>query len=299
MGGSLAQVIERFVKQDGMHETALPALRIVRVSQISGPIHTVYEPTLCVVAQGSKIVMLGQESYRYDATNYLVACVHMPVIGQVVEASPETPYFCLYLRVDMDHILDVIQASDQPVKPGYEAGRGLVISRMNESLYDAALRLVRLLDAPQDIPVLAPYAVPEIIYRVLHNEQGDVIKQFALRGSHAQRIGKVMKRLRHDFALPLRIEELAAEAQMSASSLYYYFKQVTGMSPIQYQKQFRLQEARRLLLSTTLEAADAAFQVGYESPSHFSREYARLFGLPPIRDIQRLRGELHARETVF
>jgi AraC-like DNA-binding protein len=298
-GGSLAQVIERFAKQDGMHETALPALRIVRVSQISGPIHTVYEPTLCVVAQGSKIVMLGQESYRYDATNYLVACVHMPVIGQVVEASPETPYFCLYLRVDMDHILDVIQASDQPVKPGYEAGRGLVISRMNESLYDAALRLVRLLDAPQDIPVLAPYAVREIIYRVLHNEQGDVIKQFALRGSHAQRIGKVMKRLRHDFALPLRIEELAAEAQMSASSLYYYFKQVTGMSPIQYQKQFRLQEARRLLLSTTLEAADAAFQVGYESPSHFSREYARLFGLPPIRDIQRLRGGLHARETVF
>ncbi len=298
-GGSLAQVIERFAKQDGMHETAIPALRIVRVSQISGPIHTVYEPTLCVVAQGSKVVTLGQESYRYDVTNYLVASVQLPVIGQVVEASPETPYLCLYLRFDMDQILDVIQASDQAVKPSYESGRGLVISRMNETLYDAALRLVRLLDAPQDIPVLAPYAVREIIYRVLHNEQGDVIKQFALRGSHAQRIAKVMKRLRHDFALPLRIEELAAEARMSASSLYYYFKEVTGMSPIQYQKQFRLREARRLLLSTQLEAADAAFQVGYESPSHFSREYARLFGLPPIRDIQRLRDGLHARETVF
>ena len=298
-GGSLAQVIERFAKQDGMHETAIPALRIVRVSHISGPIHTVYEPTLCVVAQGSKVVTLGQESYRYDVTNYLVASVQLPVIGQVVEASPETPYLCLYVRFDMDQILDVIQASDQPVKPSSESGRGLVISRMNETLYDAALRLVRLLDAPQDIPVLAPYAVREIIYRVLHNEQGDVIKQFALRGSHAQRIGKVMKRLRQDFALPLRIEELAAEAQMSASSLYYYFKEVTGMSPIQYQKQFRLREARRLLLSTQLEAADAAFQVGYESPSHFSREYARMFGLPPIRDIQRLRDGLHARETVF
>ncbi|GCE03927.1 AraC family transcriptional regulator [Dictyobacter aurantiacus] len=298
-GGSLAQVVERFAKQDGMHETAIPALRIVRMSQISGPIHTVYEPTLCIVAQGSKVVTLGQESYRYDVTNYLVASVQLPVIGQVVEASSETPYLCLYLRFDMDQILDVLQASDQPVKPGSESGRGLVISRMNETLYDAALRLVRLLDAPQDIPVLAPYAVREIIYRVLHNEQGDVIKQFALRGSHAHRIGKVMKRLRHDFALPLHIEELAAEAQMSASSLYYYFKEVTGMSPIQYQKQFRLREARRLLLSAQLEAADAAFQVGYESPSHFSREYARMFGLPPIRDIQRLRDGLHARETVF
>ncbi|MGG6310273.1 AraC family transcriptional regulator [Paenibacillus macerans] len=296
----LAQTIERFAKRDGTQETAISALRLIRSSRVSEPVHSVYEPSLCVVAQGSKVVLLGEERYRYDPSTYLAASVHLPIAGQVMEASPEAPYLCMQLQFDMNQILEVIQASGsvQAVKPKRESGRGLVVSGMSDGLHEAALRLVRLLDTPCDIPVLAPYAVREIIYRVLQDEQGAVLKQFALIGSCAQRIAKVIERINREFAQPLRINELAEEAGMGASSLYSYFKEVTAMSPIQYQKRLRLQEARRLLLSATMEAADAAFQVGYESPSHFSREYARMFGHPPIRDARRFRDALHAESQV-
>ncbi|GAA0356865.1 AraC family transcriptional regulator [Bacillus horti] len=293
----LGQLIERFSKQDGTHETAIPSLRFIRASQISEPVHAVYEPSLCVVAKGSKIVMLGPESYRYGPANYLAASVHLPITGQVVEATPVAPYLSLQLQFDMNQILEVIQNSDQREegkRDRHNSKRGLMISGMNASLLDAVLRLVRLLDHPHDIPVLAPYTIGEIIYRILQGEQGDAIKQFALIGSHAQRIAKVIERLNRDFALPLRIDELAEESHMSPSSFFYYFKEVTAMSPIQYQKQVRLQEARRLLFSSKIDAADAAFLVGYESPSHFSREYARMFGQPPIRDIMRFRDSLDA-----
>jgi AraC-like DNA-binding protein len=294
----LVQVIDRFAKHDGTHETQIPALRFIRASRLSEPVYSVYEPSLCIVAQGSKVVILGQESYKYDPSSYLTASVHLPITGQVVEASRETPYLSLQLQFDMNQILDIIQASEHAVRTNREPGRGLVVSQMNDKLDDAVLRLVKLLEAPQDIPVLAPYAIREIIYRVLQNEQNAALEQFALIGSHAQRIAKVIERLNRDFALPLRVDELAAEARMSASSLYDYFKEVTGMSPMQYQKQIRLQEARRLLLTETIVAAEAAFQVGYESPSHFSREYARMFGLPPVRDIRRLRETLLTGGTV-
>jgi AraC-like DNA-binding protein len=294
----LVQVIDRFAKHDGTHETQIPALRFIRASRLSEPVYSVYEPSLCIVAQGSKVVMLGQESYKYDPSSYLTASVHLPITGQVVEASRETPYLSLQLQFDMNQILDIIQASEHAVRTNREPRRGLVVSQMNDKLDDAVLRLVKLLEAPQDIPVLAPYAIREIIYRVLQNEQNAALEQFALIGSHAQRIAKVIERLNRDFALPLRVDELAAEARMSASSLYDYFKEVTGMSPMQYQKQIRLQEARRLLLTETIVAAEAAFQVGYESPSHFSREYARMFGLPPVRDIRRLRETLLTGGTV-
>lgn len=294
----LVQVIDRFAKHDGTHETQIPALRFIRASRLSEPVYSVYEPSLCIVAQGSKVVMLGQESYKYDPSSYLTASVHLPITGQVVEASRETPYLSLQLQFDMNQILDIIQASEHAVRTNREPRRGLVVSQMNDKLDDAVLRLVKLLEAPQDIPVLAPYAIREIIYRVLQNEQNAALEQFALIGSHAQRIAKVIERLNRDFALPLRVDELAAEARMSASSLYDYFKEVTGMSPMQYQKQIRLQEARRLLLTETIVAAEAAFQVGYESPSHFSREYARMFGLPPVRDIRHLRETLLTGGTV-
>lgn len=289
----LAQVIERFAKQDGTHETLIPGLRFIHSSRVSEPVYSVYEPSLCVVAQGAKLVMLGQESYRYDPNSYLVASVHLPITGQVVEAAPKMPYLSLQLQFDMNQILEVIQASVTVESPKRESGRGLFINCMNDTLYDAVLRLARPLDTPNDIPVLAPYAIREIVYRVLQDdEQGAALKQFALIGSHAQRIAKVIQRMNRDFAMTLRIDELAVEAGMSASSLFYYFKEVTTMSPIQYQKQLRLQKARSLLYSTAIEAADAAFQVGYESPSHFSREYARMYGHPPVKDIRHLRDEL-------
>lgn len=288
----LAVVVERYVKTDGTLETEIPGLRLIRTSRVSEKVHSVYEPSLCVVAQGSKVVMLGEESYQYDSASYLTASVHLPITGQVVEASPEEPYLSVQLQLDMTEILEIIQSSDQTGKPKYDSGRGLVISRMSDSLLDAVLRLVRLLETPLDIPVLASGIIREIIYRVLQDEQNAALKQFALLGSQAQRIAKVIERMNRDFAQPLRVEELAEEARMSASSFYSYFKEVTRMSPIQYQKQLRLQEARRLLFAESMEAAEAAFQVGYESPSHFSREYTRKFGLPPGKDLRRLRGSL-------
>ncbi|NRG31463.1 AraC family transcriptional regulator [Niallia circulans] len=284
----LVELLDREVTMDGTHETLISGLRFVRASQISEPMYSVYEPSLCVVAQGSKVVMLGKESYEYDAASYLTASVHLPITGQVVKASPDKPYLCVNLQLDMNLILEVIQTSNQ-VTSDCPPGRGLIISRVDDSLLEAVMRLIRLLETPQDIPVLASSVQREIVYRILQNDQNDSLKHFALVGSQGQRIAKIIGILNQEFDQPLRVDKLAKEASMSTSSFYYHFKEVTGMSPIQYQKQLRLQEARRLLLTENMEAAEAAFQVGYESPSHFSREYNRKFGLSPIKDIRRLR----------
>jgi len=169
--------------------------------------------------------------------------------------------------------------------------RGLYVSQTNSLLLDAVVRLVHLLESPQDVPVLAPLVIREILYRILQGNQGESLKQLVMTGSHSNRIAEVIKRIKQDYDKPLRIEELSKLANMSPSSLHRHFKEVTAMSPMQYQKQLRLQESRRLLLSESADAADVGFQVGYESPSQFSREYARLFGLPPISDIKRLRSD--------
>ncbi|MBW4084493.1 AraC family transcriptional regulator [Paenibacillus sp. S150] len=288
----LASIIERRTVQDGTHDTAIPALRFIRASRLSEPVYSVYEPSLCIIAQGAKLVMLGQESYCYDQTSYLVSSVHLPIAGQVTAASKDMPYLCLQLSFNSGQILDIIKDSGPSWIARGEAERGLAIHRTGTRLADAALRLAQLLDTPQDIPVLAPLVIREILYRILQDEQGNTIKQFALMGSHAHRIARVIERISHDYAKPLRIEELAAEVNMSLSSLHQHFKEVTALSPLQYQKRLRLQEARKLLLAEATEAADAGFQVGYESPSQFSREYARLFGLPPMSDIKQLRDSL-------
>nr|WP_106785044.1 AraC family transcriptional regulator [Lysinibacillus timonensis] len=284
----LAELIERHVPGDGTYETDIPGLRLVRTSQVSEPVYSVYEPSLCVVAQGSKLVMLGEEHYLYDSASYLTASVHLPITGQIIKASTENPYLCVNLSLDMNQIFEVAQTSGQGISSD-SPGRGLVISTINDALLEVVLRLIRLLDTPQDIPVLAQSIKREIIYRVLQNDHNDSLKHFALVGSQAQRIAKVIGVLNREFTQSLKVDELAKEASMSPSSFYSHFKEVTGMSPIQYQKQLRLQEARRLLLTENLEAAEAAFQVGYESPSYFSREYSRKFGLSPMKDIQRLR----------
>jgi AraC-like DNA-binding protein len=284
----LAELIERNVAVDGTSDTSISGLRFVRATQISEPVYSVYEPSLCVVAQGAKLVMLGEESYQYDSASYLTASVHLPITGQVIKASPENPYLCVNLQLDMNQIFEVVQSSSQVISND-SPGRGLVISLINDSLLEAVLRLIRLLETPQDIPILADGIKREIIYRILQNDRNDSLKYFALVGSQAQRIAKVIGVLNREFAQPLKVNELAKEARMSPSSFYNHFKEVTGMSPIQFQKQLRLQEARRLLLTENLEAAEVAFQVGYESPSHFSREYSRKFGLSPMKDIRRLR----------
>ncbi|WP_311083589.1 AraC family transcriptional regulator [Paenibacillus polymyxa] len=287
----LARLIERFSNQDGVLTTAIPSLHFVRSSNTTVPIHQVHEPALCIVAQGRKVVMLAEESYHYGTFDYLVVSVDLPISGQVIQASAEAPYLCLRLNFDPHQVLDLIKESAFPTSPMPDSRRGLYVSQTNSLLLDAVVRLVHLLENPQDVPVLAPLVIREILYRILQGNQGESLKQLVMTGSHSNRIAEVIKRIKQDYDKPLRIEELSKLANMSPSSLHRHFKEVTAMSPMQYQKQLRLQESRRLLLSESADAADVGFQVGYESPSQFSREYARMFGLPPISDIKRMRSD--------
>ncbi|WP_370670816.1 AraC family transcriptional regulator [Alicyclobacillus acidiphilus] len=293
----LVELIDRLCGQDGIHSTAIPSLQLIRRSHTTLPIHTVDEPSLCIVVQGKKVKMLAGESYMYGPSDYLVISVDLPISGEVVEASPEAPYLCLRMEIDPQQVIDLIRATDVTSKAAGDTRRGLFVSKTSQPLLDAAVRLVRLLETPRDIPVLAPLFTREMLYRVLLENQGESLRQIAIAGSNSNRIAEVIRKIKRDYAQPLRIEELATLAHMSPSSLHRHFKDVTAMSPLQYQKSLRLQEARRLLLSQAIDAAEVAYRVGYDSPSQFSREYARLFGLPPISDIKRLRMTLLAANT--
>lgn len=285
----LADRIARYVPGDGLHDTEIPGLALIRASEPSQPLPTVYHAGLCVVVQGRKRALLGDEVYAYDPLNYLVVSMTLPMTGQIVEASPEVPYLCLRIDIDPALIGELLaQAGTQaPARPGQE--RALYVARTSAPLLDAVLRLVRLLDAPDEAPVLSPLAVREIHYRVLTGELGQRLRELCEADGPARRIARAIELLKHRYAEPLRIEELAAAAHMSASSLHQRFKAATAMSPLQFQKQLRLQEARRLMLTDGLEAASAGHRVGYESPSQFSREYRRLFGAPPRREVEAMR----------
>jgi AraC-like DNA-binding protein len=236
-----------------------------------------------------KEVLLSQERFRYGPADYLVASVNLPISGQVTEASSEIPYLALKIEFTPSEILEVLREFEMGVGKKENAKRGLYVSKIELSLLDAVTRLARLLDNPKDIPVLAPLIRKEIIYRVLQGEHGGMLKQIAIEGSFTNQISDVIEHILNNYEKSFKIEELADIANMSVSSLHRHFKEVTAMSPIQFQKQLRLQEARNLLLSVSADAADVAFRVGYESPSQFSREYSRMFGLPPKEDVKRLR----------
>lgn len=287
----LAGLIERNTGSDGIFGTAVPSLHLIRSSKSTLPIHTIYEPAVIIVARGTKVVMLGGDSYTYGPSAHFVVSVDLPVTSRLLEASPESPYLCLRLGLNPGQVLEVIKGAELEVEDASGSKRGAFVDQTSPELLDAAVRLVKLLDTPCEIPYLAPLVIREMYYRLLRGNQGGAFKQIALAGSGTSRIADVIARIKLDYAQPLHIDELARMAHMGSSSLHRYFKEVTALSPLQYQKRIRLQEARRLLLTGSLDAADAAYRVGYESPSQFSREYARLFGLPPISDIRRLREE--------
>ncbi|MCJ7843206.1 AraC family transcriptional regulator [Lederbergia sp. NSJ-179] len=290
--GDLAKLIERYSEQDGTYATAIPSLFITRISNTTEPNYGIYNTSLCVVAQGVKEALLIQDRFRYSPADYLVASVDLPVIAQVIEASPDVPYLALKLEIRPNDILEVLRETQMEAGKKENAKRGMYVSKMKQPLLDAIIRFVHLLDTPEDIPVLAPLIKKEIIYRVLQGEHGGRLKQIAIEGSSTHQINTVIKHIMQNYDKSFKIEELAEIGNMSVSSLYRYFAEVTTMSPIQFQKQLRLQEARSLLLSESTNAADVAFRVGYESPSQFSREYSRMFGLPPKEDIKHLVEEL-------
>ena len=286
----LAAAVERQTADDGAHDTAVPALRLYRTSAPSDLTAVVYEPSLCIVAQGAKEVILAGEVYRYDPAHSLLVSVDLPVSARVVEASPERPY--LSVRVSLDSaVVGELLADDVVVPPLGSTARGLAVSPAEAPLLDAVGRLVCLLDSPRDVVPLAPLVLREVTYRVLAGPQGARLRQIASAGAPAQRIARAVRWLKDHFAAPLKIESLAKQVRMSPSAFHLHFKGVTAMSPLQYQKRLRLQEARRLMLGEGLDAAEAAFRVGYESPSQFSREYRRMFGAPPRRDVDALKVE--------
>jgi len=287
-------IAAEFTPSDGVHATAIEPLQLIRASAPAQPLPAVYEPGLVLVLQGRKQAHLGQEVLTYDPLHALVVSVTMMPSAQIIEASREAPYLCVRLRADPRElaslVLDAGIAGTPAVEPPTALQRGLQLARSSPGLLDALARLLRLLRTPADIPMLAPLAMREIFYRVLTGELGPQLRALAVAESHAQRIARAIELVKRRFDEPLRIEEVAAAAAMSPSTLHQHFKQVTSMSPLQYQKQLRLHRARQLMLADGLDAAAAAHRVGYESASQFSREYRRLFGAPPRAEIRQTLG---------
>lgn len=286
----LAATLERLTGRDGVHPTPWLRLTLARTSLPHYPVHSVYEPALCVVVQGAKRVLLGEEVYLYDSGHYLLVAQNLPVTGQVVDATPDAPFLGLRLDFDSREVAAMALELGLTAAPErHTPQRGLGTAALSVALLEPLLRLVRLLDTPEDLPALAPLAVRELLYRLLKAPEGWRLAQMALADSHSQRINQAIRLLQQQFDQPLRLEALAQAVHMSVSSLHHHFKAVTAMTPLQFQKQLRLQEARRLLLSESMDAATAGHRVGYDSPSQFNREYARFFGAPPARDARRLR----------
>lgn len=285
----LADRVARNTHSEGLNETSVPGLALIRASEPSQPLPSVYHPSLCVVVQGRKRALLGDEVFVYDPLHYLVVSMTLPVTGQIVAATPQQPYLCLRVDIDPHLVTELLAQLPPSTPPRAPAARPLFLARTSASLLDAVLRLARLMDTPEEAPVLAPLALREIHYRVLTGELGERLRQLCEVDGPSQRIARAIELLKQRYADTLRIDELAAAAHMSPSALHQRFKAVTTMSPLQFQKQLRLQEARRLMLVDGMEAGAAGHRVGYESPSQFSREYRRLFGAPPRREIASVR----------
>jgi AraC-like DNA-binding protein len=282
----MASIIARFATSDGEYPTAIGSLFFNRRSSPTQPIHTAQWPCFALVVQGTKSLRLGPEVYRYGVGDYLVVSIDLPVVSHVTEASAALPHLGLGMAITPERLRDVL-ARIKPVRSGIapDEMRGVAVNRAPADLLDASLRLLRLLEKPEDIPAMAPLIEQEILYRLLTGPFGPRLLQIAMTETPSNRIAQAIAWLRDNFTRPLRIEDLAERVGMSVSSLHHHFKAVTAITPMQYQKQLRLHEARRLMLMERMDVGTAGYSVGYQSPSQFSREYSRLYGLSPLRDV--------------
>jgi AraC-like DNA-binding protein len=286
----LVERIGRAIHADGSAQP-LPGLHLYRHSIPLKQVYSVLEPSVCVVAQGSKEFLLGENRYQYDPFHYLLVTVDLPYVGQVLEASKKQPFLSLRLDLAPSLVGEVLVEVGHASLRDHVDVRAISVTQVDRHLLDAMVRVARLLDAPDEAPVLLPLLTREIIYRLLRGEQGGRLRHLAILGGYSPAIARAIELLRQDFDQPLRIEQFARELGMSVSVFHHHFKAVTALSPLQFQKQLRLLEARRLMLGENFDAASAAFRVGYRDASHFNREYKSLFGVPPMRDVQRLREE--------
>jgi AraC-like DNA-binding protein len=290
----LAALIAQNTNVDGIHATAIARLFLIRASQPTAPLHILHEPALCIVAQGQKQMILADQLYLYGSEQCLVVPINVPIVGQVTEATLAAPYLCLRLDLDPGELGALMLETELDVPKHQPLQQSLSLSPMTPPLLDAAIRLMRLLETPQDIAILAPLIVREILYRLLSAEHSPGLRQIAMGDRRLHAINRAINWLKNNYSKPFGINEIAREVCISPSTLHHHFKAVIGMSPLQYQKQLRLQEARRLMLGDGMNAAIAGHQVGYESPSQFTREYRRLFGAPPSCDIARLKSSSEA-----
>ncbi len=285
----LAGLMARQAPADGTFDTLLPGVKLIRWSAPSEPMPVIYEPTVCLVAQGRKQVSIGSTSLVYDRARHLIASVSQPVMGAVIEASESEPYLCLQIDLDMKEIAELAMRHPSRVEPDAQAS-GLLLNETSDELLDAASRLVALFDTPDDLAILSPLVLREIHYRILTGPAGGVLRHMARASSRLNQIARAILWIREHYRETCRIEQAADVAGMSRSNFHLHFRSVTSLSPIEFRTQLRMQEARRLMAASGFDAATAGFEVGYSSPSQFSRDYSRLFGSPPARDITHLRG---------
>lgn len=284
----LADRIAKWSSKNVSLETIIPGLGLRKYEAPTEPASYMHEPSVCLVAQGAKSVVLGDEEYIYDANHYLITSVRLPVLTHITEASKETPLLGLVLKLDLRIVAQLMVDNDLPVNRIKKSSRGVAVSEVSFPLLEAFVRLLDLLDEPTDIPILAPLLTKEILYRLLIGDQGGRLCQIAMTGSHGHQIARAIDWLKTNYTKQLRVDDLASNTGMSTSTFHHHFRTMTAMSPLQFQKWMRLHEARRLMLTESQDATSAAFQVGYESPSQFTREYKRQFGAPPLRDIKKL-----------
>jgi AraC-like DNA-binding protein len=294
---NLTEMIARLTEGKEELKTPVPGLLLFREEAPGEPRGGLYIPSICMIAQGAKQVFLGKESFQYDAQHYLVTSLHLPTIIKVIEASKKKPLLGLRLEIDLHEVAQMMVDSHLPAPRVQHPGRGMAVGKVTPRLAGAFERLLELLDSPEDIPILAPIIRKEILYRLLVGDQGPRLRLIATMGSQSNHIAAVVNWLNENYTEPLLVEDLARRANMSTSTFHQHFRSMTALSPLQYQKQLRLNEARRLMLVKGLDATQTAFEVGYESPSQFSREYRRLFGAPPLRDISTLRENAAARSA--
>ena len=289
---NLAQLIEKLINGAHRKELDISGLSLHRWDTPTEPTSYTLAPSICLIGQGQKRLFLGEDAFVYDADHFLITSIELPVVSQIIEASADKPYVGLTMELDLKVIsqlmVDHPPAQSQGGNKTQDDKRGVAVSSLSESLKDAFIRLLALADHPEDIPALVPLIKQEIYYRLLQSEQGARLCDLITRGNHSYQISQVIDWLKENFSKPVKVEDLAGHAGMSLSSFHNHFRTMTAMSPLQFQKKMRLNEARRLMLAEHLDASKAAFEVGYESPSQFSREYSRLFGAPPMKDIRQL-----------
>lgn len=285
----LARKIAQFMGTQENVVTAVPGLAIHRRTAPTGPLCVTYEPSIAVVVQGRKRVELGRRTFIYDASQFLLTWLDLPVVSQVIKASEESPYICFRLKLEMSIVGDLLSRGAMPATEAAMDGPAMATSETTPELLRACNRLMDLLTVPQDIPFLSDPIQREIIYRILRSREGQRLRAIATAGDQNQRTAKAISWIRENYARPLKVEDLAHRAGMGVSTLHTHFRGLTSMSPLQYQKQLRLHAARTRMLVDGLDAASAAFEVGYGSPTQFNREYSRFFGQPPMRDVRTLR----------